>query len=223
MGQALLRVRSMTDMLLREIDEEVRKDRLEQLWKRHGRAFLVLALVLVLAATGYTLWQNRRLAAQERETAVLASLLQDSTPEKAAETQKKLAEFAAGASPGQAALARLYASSWVGDAAQRTEALAQLEAISQAPGTPAPYRDLATLLAVQLQVDDGDIAALQNRLAPLRAEGAPWRYAARELSALLFLRAGEVESARATLEALKADSGAPAGVKDRAGKLLATL
>ncbi len=210
-------------MLLREIDEEVRKDRLEQLWKRHGRAFLALALVLVLAASGYTVWQNRRFAAQEQATTTLAGLLQASTPDNAAETQKKLVDYAATAPAGLAALARLYAASWIGDDAQRTVASAQLDALGSAPGAPEPYRDLATLLSIQLQLDTGDVAALQGRLAPLMAESQPWRYTARELSALLHLRAGATESARTLLEDLTKDAHAPAGVKDRAARVLATL
>ena len=72
-------------------------------------------------------------------------------------------------------------------------------------------------------LDSGDPAQLATRLAPLTAEGNPWRASAREAQALLALRRGATEEARRILEALVADAAAPAGLRERAQRVAAGL
>ena len=47
------------DSLLREIDEDIRRERYAKLWKRYG-SYVITALVLLLAGVaGYMIWQER--------------------------------------------------------------------------------------------------------------------------------------------------------------------
>ena len=213
----------MTDSIIREIDEEVRKERMEQLWKRHGRKAMALSVVLVLGAAGFAMWQDRQTTRFERATAALAELLQTSTPDNGPEIQGKLDELARTSPAGQELVARLYASGFVKDEAQRNAAITQLDTLANTASLKPLYRDLAKLLSVQLQVGTGDAAVLKQALAPLAADGQPWRHSARELSALLSLETGDTAAAKATLEKIVSDAEAPKGVKDRAAKLLSTL
>ena len=53
-------------------------------------------------------------------------------------------------------------------------------------------------------------------------ETSPWRFSAREMSAVLAARAGDKDKARTLFQQLADDSQAPAGVRSRAADL-ATL
>jgi hypothetical protein len=84
-------------------------------------------------------------------------------------------------------------------------------------------RDLASLLWAQHQLDQGDPALLEARLKPLAAPGNPWHTLADEQLALLDLRLGKRDQARATFQRLATDTTAPSGVRGRASGLLTRL
>ena len=65
-----------------------------------------------------------------------------------------------------------------------------------------------------------DPAESQARLEPLLADDNPFRFSARELSALVALHAGDKTKARELFKALSEDQAAPSGVRDRAQEML---
>jgi hypothetical protein len=72
-------------------------------------------------------------------------------------------------------------------------------------------------------VDGADPGQVEARVAPLAADGAPWRASAREVLALAAIKRGDTDGARRALQALLADAAAPAGLRERAGRLLQGL
>lgn len=225
----------MTELLLREIDEEVRKDRLADLWKRHGHKFIALSVVLVLGAIGYTAWVGSQMRTHQQATGQLMSVLQNTStlpflgeqkPDEAqndADLQKRLAAFAAEAPEGLSALARLYVAGMPDTPEQKELALAEMKALAADVRVAPLYRDLASLLSVQLELDTGDVAALRDRLAPLMADTSAWRLSAMEFDALLSLRSGDGVAAQSRLETLFAQDDIPPDMKDRVGKVLMVL
>jgi hypothetical protein len=213
----------MTESIFREIDEDIRREKLEQLWKKHGRLFVIAIVVVVVAVGAGTLWQERQTSAMEKATAALASTLQQLKADNHTDITTQLETFSASAPEGPATLARLYAAGVAANGENNTAALAQLRTLADDKQAPELYRSLAQLLLTQARMDSEDPVTLQNELSPLKEDGKPWRYSARELSALLSLKQGDIDSARATLEALQQDNAAPGGIRERATRLLATL
>jgi hypothetical protein len=84
-------------------------------------------------------------------------------------------------------------------------------------------RDLANLLWAQQGVDKGDAALVEARLKPLTAADNPWHQIAQEYMALLDVRTGKIDEAKAILRPLSADMTAPEGLRGRAGGLLDRL
>ena len=62
-------------------------------------------------------------------------------------------------------------------------------------------------------------AQLTAKLQPLTADTSPWRFSARELTAMLAARAGDTEKARTLYKQLADDQQAPSGVRGRAADL----
>ena len=46
------------DGLLREVEEELRRERLEKIWKQYGTYFIAAAGVIVLGVLGFKYWEN---------------------------------------------------------------------------------------------------------------------------------------------------------------------
>lgn len=219
--------------IFKEIDEELRRDRLEQLWRRHGRLIIAMAAAAVVATAGYAGWQkysqNRITALSDRYAAAVAAVdpaqgdpaQGDPTLGDPAGAQAGFAALAADGA-GYSGLAQLEAAALA--AKQDPDAAAKLyDALAADANVSQELRDLAHLLKVMQLVDRGDPAALSAELAPLSADDNPWRFTARELDALIALRTGDQARATELLTKLSDDAMAPGPIRARAAELLAAL
>lgn len=209
--------------IFKEIDEELRRERLEQIWRRHGKLIIAMAAAAVVATAAYAGWQkynqNRIAALSDRYAAAVAA----ADPAKG-DPAGAQAGFAALAEDGDgyAGLAQLEAAALA--AKQDPETAAALyDALAADPKVAQELRDLAHLLKVMQLVDHGDPAALSAELAPLSADDNPWRFTARELDALIALRSGDQARATDLLTKLSDDAATPAPIRARAAELLAAL
>jgi hypothetical protein len=208
-----------------EVEEDFRAERARKLAQRWGGVALGLALVAV-AATGA--WQGWRWYQAREASAAAATYL---NLHRAAEREgADLAAAANGfaaltreAPTGYQTLARLRAAALKAETGDLPAALTLWEQVATDTGADPLYRDLATLLTVSHALDTGDPALLAARVAPLAAEGNPWRASAREAQGLIAIRRGETAEARRILEALGADQAAPPGVRERAQRVAAGL
>jgi hypothetical protein len=216
---------AIEDPLIREVEEDLRRDRMAALWRRWGPTAIGVAVVVVLAVAGYEGWKSWRREASEAAGLRFqqATALGVTAPEQTAEAFAALAEDAP---DGYAMLARLRqarAQADAGDPAAATDAYRRLAEDASDP----LFRDLATLsrVIVALGAAEGegvevDPQALAHALEPLISGTNPWRYSARELQALLALRTGDSAKAREILTALGEDAAAPPELRTRAGYLL---
>ena len=210
--------------IIREVDEELKRENWQKLWKRYGK-FLIGAAVLSVAATAAIVgWReydaSQRLAIGDRFAVVLADAESSGTPAASADA---MAAFAEGAPDGYAMLARLREAKLRADAGDRGAAIAIYDSIAADGSADIMFREIAILYSVRTQADDGDPDALIARLSPLGAETGTWRYSARELTAILHLRAGDIEASRAAYQQLADDLLAPQGLRARAAEMLRAI
>jgi len=209
------------DEFIREVEEELQWERLARLWRRFGPYVISLAVLVVLgtaAKVGYESWRDNRLQAEAKAFAEAERLLARA-PEKAAEAWMKLASEG---DDGFATLARLRAGAAWNDAGKREQALAALEEAARQSQDPLA-RELAQLFVIQYRLDTGDPRRLAAELEPLAGAERAYRHAAREMLALVLLRAGERDRARDLLRKLAEDATAPDGQRQRVRQLLELL
>jgi hypothetical protein len=213
-----------------EVDEELRAERAQQLLKRYAGLIVAAAVLIVGAAAGWQGWrwyearQDQKAAAQY----LTAMTLADASPTGGSEASRSaaaaaFANVAANSPEGYATLARLREATLKADAGDLPGATALWDRVAGDGSADPLLRDLASLLWAQHQLDQGDPALLEARLKPLAAPDNPWHTLAQEQLALLDLRLGKRDQARATLQHLAADATAPSGVRGRASGLLTRL
>jgi hypothetical protein len=216
---------AIEDPLIREVEEDLRRDRMAALWRRWGPTAIGVAVVVVLAVAGYEGWKSWRRGASEAAGLRFqqAAALGATAPEQTAEAFAALAEDAP---DGYAMLARLRQARALADAGDPAAATDAYRRLAEDASDPL-FRDLATLsrVIVALGAAEGegvevDPQSLAHMLEPLTSGTNPWRYSARELQALLALRAGDPAKAREILAALGEDAAAPPELRTRAGSLL---
>lgn len=211
----------MTD-LFREVDEALRQDRARALWSKYGTAIVAAAVALVVATAAYVIWQNQQAKRNQELTVALASAVgvAQRDPQAGAEA---MAAMAGRSQSGQAMLAQFYEAGLRAQQGDRETARLLYRRLADDTALDRPWRDLARLLAVLHDADQGDPAALTAELLPLTADDQPWRFTARELTALLALRQGDTARARDLLRGLAQDVETPSGVRNRAAELSALL
>lgn len=211
------------DPLLRELENEVRREQYAKLWEKYGVYLVGAAAAVILAVGAYQIWDwNRRTAAETAGAAyeAAAHALADG---KSGDALKSLEALAGSAPGGYSALARLQLAGAYAKAGRMAEAVGAYEALAGDTGADPLLRDFARLQAAYARVGEGDWAEMEARLNELLSAGSPFYAAARELWGIAALEAGKVDEARDTFAQLLADKGTPAGTRERVSSWLSTL
>ncbi len=210
--------------IIREVDEELRREDWEKVWDKYGRFIIGAAVAIVLTTAGVVGWRefdrSQRMQAGDSFGSVLAQV---ENTEDAARAAQLMAEYRADAPGSYETLARLREAKLRADAGAAEAAIALYDGLAADSGVEPLFRDLALLYSIRMQVDGGDASALRARLAPLLAEDNPWRYTAREIEAAILLTAGDEAGARETYTRLADDLQAPEGLRARAAEMLRAL
>jgi hypothetical protein len=212
-----------SDGFIREVDEELQRDRMAKLWKRYGPIAIGVVIVVVLGTAGkvgWDAWQVRQLEQQGAAFAAAEAALDRNDPATAAEQFARLAEAQSG---NAAALAKLRAAEARIAAGDVEAGLALLDELAAADRMDPVISDYAAVAAAQRRLGDVGSASLQAALAPHMSGDSPFRYSAREIAALAALLEGDEATAIGVLRQLEADLGTPDDMRRRAGELLAAL
>ena len=206
------------DQLIREVEEDLQRERWLRLWRAYGRLALGTVAVVVLAVAGYTGW------IEYRESRLGDDGYRYWLAERqagAGDIDEAMAAFGALHVDGHGGypwLAGMREAQLLAEAGERELALQRYDDLAAMDDVLPVWRELAALYAVMLMVDHADPDDVDARLAPLL--DGPWRHVALELRGLLYLRTGDAESAAASFEALAADAEAPPSAALRARELL---
>lgn len=212
-----------------EVDEELRADRAQALLKRYAGVIIAIALLIVGAAAGWQVWnwwQHKRDV--EVAGAYLNAMRMANTagPARATNRPEATAAFekiAANGPEGYRTLARFQAAALKADGGDVRGAAALWDEVAGDSAADPLLRDLASLMWVDHLLDTGDPALVEARLKPLASPENPWHPLAYEAQALLYMRQGKRDEARATLQRLAADVTTPEGIRSRAKGLLDRL
>lgn len=215
-----------------EVAEDLRAERTKALLMRYGGVLVAAAILVVVGVGGWKGWQwyQARHAAQAATSFLQAMNMADTVGPghhlSAKDRASALAAFGkAGEIDGEGyrTLSRLRQAALQAQAGNLAAADKLWDQVAGDGSADRLLRGLASLLWVQHQLDAGDPATIEARLKPLTVPGNVWRPLALEQQALLDLRTGAKDKARATLKQLSTDVTTPPGVRGRAGLLLAEL
>jgi hypothetical protein len=200
--------------IFQEVDEEVRREKLQQFWERHSNLIVAAALLIVLAVggwRGYDWWENRKAAESGAAFEAAVGLAESG---KQAEAQEAFSKLAKDGSSGYRILARFREAAELAktDPAAAVKAYDSLAAES---GLGRSLQDLAVIRAGLILVDTATLADLNTRLEPLTATDRPFRHTARELLALGAWRSGDAAAAKRWFDLIATDTETPAGTRQR--------
>jgi len=208
------------DLLLQEVDEELRHEQYLRLWARYGNYIIGAGLAVVVLVAGYQGWQSWQTKQRQDEAARFSAAQEMILNGDRKAGLDAMAQLAAEGHGGLSAAARSIRAEAFAREGNVGLAVAAWEDIA-ASSAPPMLRDLAVLKLALLTLDSADPAALEKRVAPLTAPGAVWHYAASEIVAMLAFRAGDHQRAQTLYKQLAEDPAAPQGIRARAAEMLA--
>jgi hypothetical protein len=207
--------------IFHEVDEEVRRERLKQLWERYSTLIIAVALLIVLGVggwRGYEYWDSQKAAESGAQFEAAVALAEGGKP---AEAQAAFAKIAKDGSTGYRTLARFREAAELAktDAAG---AVKLYDALIADSGIGRSMQDLAAIRAGLILVDTATLADLSARLEPLTAADRPFRHSAREILALSAWRANDQAAVKKWVDQIAADNETPPGTRQRI-EVLTTL
>jgi hypothetical protein len=205
--------------IFQEVDEEVRRDKAAQFWKKYQYLIFAGVAVIVLATAGYRFYENRMLAAEQAAGAAYEQALALERAGKDVDAEAAFARLAADAPRGYQTLARL-AAAGVRAKSDRDGALEAYDALAADSSVGPLFRDAARLRAALLRLDAGQADAAKPALEALAGLGAPYRNTARLALGVIALDAADYQGAGKWLDLVVADDGAPEVEKKSAQSLL---
>jgi hypothetical protein len=204
--------------IFREVEEDVRREKLEKLWKNYGAYLMVLVVLLLAGVAGFQIWQRYEAGLRDKDSAAFMAAQHVANPKAAAAAFATLVKNGHG---GYVAMARLEQANVMAGSGQPAQAIALYKEIAE--GDHGAVGAVARLRAGWLMADTAPHADLQTLLQPLLDPGSVWLQMAQEILAYSDYRAGKTLAATAEFGKLATDPSAPDELRARAQAFAAFL
>lgn len=204
------------DSFIREVEEELRSDRLKNIWDRFGPVIIAAAILVVVATAawrGYEYYTESRANASGDRFLQALNLANEGKPDEALAELRALEAEGYGAYP---VLARMRAATALQEKGDADGAVAAFDAVAADTSAPEAIREMARIRAAYILVDTGSAAEVAERAEPLSSDNHPLRHAAREALGLAAWKEGRLGDARALFNQIVDDPAAPRNAQQRA-------
>jgi len=197
--------------IFREVEEDVRRERLERFWRRYG-VWVAGGVALILAGVGgWVYWQHHQAQERLRLSEAFAAAQRITDPKQAAGA---FAEIAKEASGGYALLARMSQANALYATGQLKAAVDMYREIGNAD--KGEIGNAARLRAAWIIAATASRKELEDLLAPLNRDGSAWQPMAREVLAFSDYRGAKIKSSADSFRAISEDARAPESLRNRA-------
>ena len=201
--------------ILRQVDEDLRKDRLLRIWKLYGIYIVSFVLVVLISLAGY---QYYLFSAKSKNEIILEKYISaiNSTDLNVAISQ--LIELDESSNPYIKGLAKLKRAELYFTSEKKDMALDLLESISRDDSLDEVIKDLALYkyLMVQLDVLDKDLYI--KIIDSKHLEDSKFKYHFKELKALKLLIDGDQNDSMEVFESIINNENSPIDLKIRSEK-----
>jgi len=207
--------------IFREVEEDVRRERLEKLWKQYGDYVIAGVAVVVLGVAGFKLLQHYEAQQLAKASVSYTAAMDLSNRGHNTEAAQAFAAIVKSAPSGYAATAKLAEADALLAAGKTADAVALYKAIADKDSSE--LGELARVRAAWALADTSSKSDLQNLLAPLLDDKSSWRFMAREILAYCDFRDKSMMAAQTEYQSLARDPGTPATLRQRATAMVSLI
>jgi hypothetical protein len=213
----------ITETFVREVDENLRRDQLQNFVKAYGSWLIAAVILFLVASGGFIWWKQHQVKESETQVEKLAQIYKDIGSGNTSQSPHQLDELSKNGSKAVHASA-LFARAAL--ALQQNDvklATGTYKTIAGDSSLPDPYRHAALIRQTALEFDQLKPEEVIVRLQPLAKPGAPWFGSAGEMTALAMIKQGRKQEAGQLFAAIAKDQTAPEAIRGRATQLASSL
>ena len=200
-----------------EIEEDLRRDRMKDLWQRYGNYILGLAVLIIIGVAGhqgYNYWTKTQ--SQASGNSFFEAVTAENTLDALGEVVSELPD-------GYAMLARFRMAALYAEDGNSAAAEQSYLELSEDNSINTFYRDTALLLSVMNAPNSADKNALINRISDISSFAGPLQGLALETSAGLYLELNEADKAVSSLTQASKLSDIPSSLRQRISQSLSII
>jgi hypothetical protein len=201
--------------ILREIDEDLRRDRYQKLFERYGIYLIAVAVLIVASVAAWRGWEWYQQRESIKSSARYEEAVRIAQEGKRFDAEKIFNDLAKDGTPGYRLLARFRAAAEAArsDRAAGTRAF---DAIAADSSVSPLLRDLAKVHAGLTLLDTAPLSDITARLEPLNTPTGAFRHSAREILGFAHYKAGDNAGAAKYFQLIQTDAEVPPGIRERA-------
>jgi hypothetical protein len=204
--------------IIREINEELKNDRLLAFLKKYKEAILIAIAVSAIGILVYSSWYNRKNRQREEITNAILEDIQSPT-----KSSSLLVDALAEDAPVELKpiLSIIKSGRNLYEVRDMTASAEELIELTKKLGVDIVWKDLATIIFASYRFRPTE--DLIEMLKPLTAEDRPFRFTALEFSAMNYASLGDYEKAIENLKKIIDDNEAPRSLRKRVVMLLGRI
>lgn len=211
------------DDFIQEVDEELKWEKLERLFKEYGAYLIGGVLAIILGVAGYVYWNHRVLVNEELQSSAFTKAASAAREGQIEESLKQLDDLIAQGHEYAMLSQFEKAALLVSKPETKEEGAALYRSMIEDRKVDRRYRSLAVIFYVQSHLDAGDAQEMMRFLREISNGSNLFPSITSELMALVALRSGDVAQAKSVLEDLVNSQDTSSGVRERANAMLSTL
>ncbi len=208
------------DQLFREVEEELRQERMKALWNKYGTMVVAAICGVILLVGGVIAWKNWQVSKRQAAGDQFIEAMRLSSKGKSDEALKLLDSLASDSPAGYEQLASLYSAGLHHEAGRMKEAEELYKKVAENPSADKILSEYAKLNMSMLQLDGASYEKVRDQLSSFIAPGAAWRGTALEAIALAALKNGKLDMAEKHFQQIIDDRSAPVSLRRRAQIML---
>ena len=208
------------DQIFREVDEELRQERLQAIWNKYGTLIVGGVVALVCVVAGFIFWQNWQTSKRQDAGDRFVEALQLMGKGETEAANKIFSTLQADGPGGYELLASLHLAANKAKKGETAQAEVIYKKILQNPSADKIMTDYAKLNLALLKLDGASFEETKTALSTFLDEKAAWRGTALEVIALSALKEKNLDEARKYFSQIVTDRASPAALKRRAQTML---
>jgi hypothetical protein len=212
--------------LLQEVDEAVRKDRLDSIWKNYGRWIVVAVIAAVLAFGGYLFWNHMQETKRGEQAEALLAAFDKAKTNQPRTATAELEKLVADGGPAYRAAALIQQANLKAQTGDLKAAAALTAKVAGDTKVDQSLRDLALIRQTAFEYDTLKPETVIARMKPMvdaKDPASSWFASAAELSAIAHYQLGHFDQAGALYGRIAKLPGVPQSLQSRSVQMAGML
>ncbi|MGZ8997848.1 MAG: tetratricopeptide repeat protein [Allosphingosinicella sp.] len=211
------------DTFLREVDDELRKERMNRFVAQYGWALIAGLLLFLGAICGWIWWQDRQQQQSADQGDALITALDSLEAGNTKAAEPKVEQLVQSGSEGYRLSALFTRANMQVQSGNRAAAVQTLKSIADDNDAAEPFRQAALVRQTALEFDSLRPQVVVQRLGALARPGEPWFGSAGEMVAVAYLKMGQNQRAGQLFQRIGQDETVPPTLRTRAVQMAGSL